>query len=125
MSASIVLRDELQKRGISIREAAHEMGTTHTTLHRILNGEPMSLSMLNKIATWMGVPPASLVGLETGELDVILDVMPPFRDTLAEAWRLIGSGQLPANFMDDVTAYIRFRIDRDRLPPKENPLEKG
>jgi predicted DNA-binding protein (UPF0251 family) len=50
-----LLAKAIADRKVGVRKAAKEMGIAHTTLYRMLNGEPVDMKSMEKAADWMGI----------------------------------------------------------------------
>ena len=131
-----VLQDEMDRRHLTYRDAAHEIGTTHNTIMRILNGEPVTLETLIKISEWSGMSIGSLVGMEQGvnEDEVVqylytalIESDPSLKDAFMQASRAFKAGKVDAELLREIAAYVAIRIamksgnagDEDSAPPTD------
>ena len=106
-----LLDAKLGERRLSVRAAAKEIGVAHTTLNRVLAGGEVDLDTVVKISTWLNIRPAALLGIESNsDTDALLDAVPGLRDILKEIGERIAAGELGPEYLEDVTAYMRFRI---------------
>jgi addiction module HigA family antidote len=54
----ILKEDVLEAEGIKVTEAARQLGVTHVTLSRLLNGKTgVSVDMALRLAQWLGTTP--------------------------------------------------------------------
>ena len=57
---AVLLEEARRKRNLSERQLAQEIDVAHTTVGRVLRGQPVDIVTIQKIAAWMGVETASL-----------------------------------------------------------------
>jgi len=112
-----ILENEIRTRGISVREAARQIKVAHTTLLRVLRGEQIDFGTLTKICAWIGISPANVLNSEysigehlADELKMFLDNNPELSAALNRVIHEIKSRQLKRTVLDDLLAYITFRI---------------
>jgi len=118
-----ILESRIAEKQLSNRAAATEIGIAHTTLNRILEGGQIELDTILKIATWSGIPPATLMGIETGDNDVnlLIAAIPGLKEVLSEAAEKVKSGELDVSALADITAYARFRVlEKDDRSKRKN-----
>lgn len=82
-----ILRYEISKRDLSIRGAARQIGIAHTTLERMLSGNPADLESIEKVSQWMHVKVSTLLDIDDENPTVAfiscwLDKRPELRDAL-------------------------------------------
>ena len=57
----ILLEQRMRERSLSIREAAKEIGVSHTTISRIINEQTTAdIYTLIAVSKWLGCTPSSL-----------------------------------------------------------------
>ena len=106
------LNEKITRNRLSVRAAAREIGVSHTTLNRVLEGSQLDLDTFIKFCEWLNVRPATMLGMETGNTLEILNEFPELRDALTDASRMIAEGRASSDFIRDVEAYIRFKVNQ-------------
>jgi len=119
-----ILKTEIQTRGVSVREAARQIRVAHTTLLRVLQGDQIDLETLTKICNWLGVSPAIVLNFEysnagslADELKVFLANNPELEAALSQAIRMVENLHIKRSILDDLLAYITFRISISNSDP--------
>ena len=110
-----IMKDELAKRNLSARAASQQIGVSHTTIVRSLNGESVDVDTLIKIANWLGVAPSSLLDVTNGgtmadQLEVALSSHPQLAKVLADVLAKYVGGELPAEDVEDIIRYAAYRL---------------
>lgn len=114
----ILLDEKMKKLGLSNREAARQIGVSHTTLNRILEGGDFDLTTLIQISNWLQVNPATLLGTLSPSADqtvsqcaVLLQSVPALANVFAEAARRVAAGTMSPDTFRDLAAYAAFRVE--------------
>ena len=96
-----------------------EIGIAHTTLKRILDGEPYDVATTQKIAVWLGVPLSTL--LDTGgpsedkdtlaaKIAAVLETEPRLARLFGDAMDCVLSGAMSNEAFRDLAAYAAFKL---------------
>ena len=113
-----LLASRVNERHLSYREAAKEIGVSHTTVSRILNGESAGdIDTLVHICRWLEISPSKVldsyntndVGLDAA-ITAIIQFTPEFKQVLEEAAARIERQELDPSFMKELVGYIRYRL---------------
>ena len=109
-----LLDQKIRERGLSLRTAATEIGVSHTTVVRVLKGEPADVPTLTKICTWLNVSPAMVLEGEaydaTSVFTAISETIPGLLDILKEATEDFKAGELTAADLEEITSFIAFKL---------------
>jgi hypothetical protein len=105
-----ILNDAIVHRHLSVRAAAREIGVSHTTINRVLDGDAVDLDTLVAISNWLGMRPAAILGMEIGDVNAILDAMPALRSVLEDAAALVQRGEAPVGLLEDIASYIKYKV---------------
>ena len=114
-----VLKDEMDRRHLSYRDAAQEIGTTHNTIMRILNGEQVNLDTLIKISEWSGIEFATLLGMSKNDEDdqavqnfiaALIQAEPGFKKVFAGAYHSFLEGEINSDDIREIAAYAAYRL---------------
>lgn len=115
-----LVREEIRKKGISVRQAAREMGISHTTAIRIINGKNSDLDTLKKVCDWLNVEINSVLHEEftdnsglNSKLILFLEQNPNLSQSLEEALECFENRSIPKEVITDMTSYITFRLQQE------------
>jgi len=112
-----LIRDKMQRNDLSMRSAAAQIGVSHTTLIRIINGEPYDVQTAEKIANWLNVPVSTLLDLhEPGEdglakqISLVLRQEPALAKVFGEAMTRLAAGRISMETVRALAAYAAFQL---------------
>lgn len=105
-----ILNEAIAKRQLSVRAAAREAGVSHNTMFRALDGASIDLDSLIAISNWLGMRPAVVLGMETGDATAVLEAVPELKGVLEDAAKLIQSGDASVNLLADIASYIKYKV---------------
>ena len=110
-----LLDAQIRARGLSIRQAAQEIGVAHTTLMGALKGDPLEVETLYKFCDWLHVKPSLIIADDHGDdpsgaFSVIADVVPGLVEILKDATNDFKAGLLTEDDLEEITSYIAFRL---------------
>lgn len=115
-----LITEELTTRRLSYRKAAREIGIAHTTLIRIIAGEPCDMPTVQKIATWLNVSPSALVdsmgnGNEHQEvinaIVAVISAEPELEYVFLEAGNRLQNGTMSPEEFRELVRYAAFRFN--------------
>lgn len=110
-----LLQQTMQKKQLSLRQAAEQIGLSHTTLARILDGQSYDLDTAILVCKWLGVPAAEALGISGADplvetITTILAMNPPLQGAFQEVVGQIHSSRLEPDVLDEVLQFITFRL---------------
>ncbi len=130
-----LLEAEMRDRRLSMREAAEEIGVTHTTIGRILRGRPVSVTTLTNVARFLRIDPGDL--LETGKeneqliknIALVLEREPALAGVMQEVAEKVNSGEVPQETFREIVRYALWRLkdsgDPNTRHTSQKPTAKG
>lgn len=114
---STILREELGKRNVTVREAARQIGVAHTTVARILAGVPADIATLQKVCGWIGIPVSNVLNVEdkstiglANKIALIIEKEPALAKVFAEAVQEIEAGNMTSSDLADIAGYAAYRL---------------
>jgi transcriptional regulator with XRE-family HTH domain len=116
MNIATLLEAEMRERQLSMREAADEIGVTHTTVSRILQGKPVSVATLQNVARFLNVDPGSLLDTQDDDEQLAKDIMtilghePALAGVMHEVAEKARSGEIPPETFRDIVRYAMWRL---------------
>ncbi len=123
---SKIITKEIQRRGITFREAAKEIGGSHTTLYQITEGRSMDIETAIAICKWANLPIETLVNV-AGErertlaaVDVLLRAAPDLEKAFLDAAEAVERGELSMDDFNEVITFAAYMIQRRRDELKRN-----
>lgn len=112
-----LMRNRMKERGLSLREAAKEIGVSHTTVARIIKGHSLDLDTYIAICNWLGVSPSSFMEAQLGEeeglsarLTSLLKTYPEIAQMLEQAMSRMQAKELDPAVVRELVAYMAFRL---------------
>ena len=116
-----LVKEALHSRRKSIRQAASEIGIAHTTLNRIIDGQPYDLDTARKICDWLQVDLATILSLTVNRpteffdrLRMCMDFSPAFRDALEVFVLNFENGKTNAKILDQTADFMQFLMSEKR-----------
>lgn len=116
-----LIKDKMQKEGLSARAAAKQANVAHTTILRAIEGRNLDLPSLNKICTWLGVSVAFALSEGGAKDEVIASKMnmlisrePKLKSLFAEIISEVEAGTLSTDDVEDIVAYAGYRIKQKK-----------
>ncbi len=116
MDIATLLETEMRDRRLSMREAAEEMGVTHTTIGRILRGRPVNVTTLNRVAQFLKVDPGNLLEAHEEDEQLAKDILtivnrePALAGVLHDAAERARRGQIPQETFREIVRYTTWRL---------------
>jgi transcriptional regulator with XRE-family HTH domain len=112
-----LLKEKSMGLDLSFRQVAKEVGVSHATIIRAMNGEVVDLDTLIKMSEWLNVKPHTLLNSMSSannvladQIAVILDRNPKLKDLFNRAIKEIIDGDVGPDIIDDITAYAVFKL---------------
>jgi transcriptional regulator with XRE-family HTH domain len=129
-----LLEAEIERRDISVRQAAREIGVAHTTIGRILNDQEQVLNYdtILRIADWLNISPSALVTDRASDLDelgvqiaALLKTEPELAFLFGEAARRVINDRMTREQLFDLVSYAswKFGIARSKEGSDERNTE--
>ena len=117
----VLLEGELDKRHLSVRAAAEQVGVAHTTLHRIINHEPIDLETMVKLCNWLGVRPSTILDAQSNNSDVsipsivasLIEMDSRLATIFSDLADDLQEGTVDPDDVKDVAYYIAYRLKKD------------
>ncbi len=117
-----VLQREMRARGLSTREAAKQIGVSHTTVFRVIRGDAFDVPTLITIAKWLGVRPSTLLddiaSSDTiNETALLIEKVPGILDVLKDAVEAVNEQKADPAVIQDIISYAAYKLS---LQEKKN-----
>ncbi len=115
-----ILKDEMDARKLSSRKVAQEIGMSHVTVTRILNGENMDVPTMQTVCNWLGVNLSDVLEQKSGpaemarQLVLLINREPKLAATFQVALEEINKGALDPEDMRDIIEYAEFKLAQRR-----------
>lgn len=116
-----ILKHKLYSRNLSIRQAAREIGISHTTLQRTLSGNTLDLETLLKISRFLDIrPELTLNSMDEATLIdqvvlLFLQSEPELLQKLYFAISQIKSNCLEISDLKEILEFITFKLRQRRV----------
>jgi len=123
-----LLEKRLHDRNISVRTAAEELNVSHTTLHRIINGETMDLKTLVSLSNWLGVRPSTILDSDANDentsisstITALIEQDPRLASAFTEIGKELKNGNIDLRDVEDIVSYTIYRINDGKR--RNNPI---
>jgi transcriptional regulator with XRE-family HTH domain len=135
-----LLENEMERKNLTLREAAKEMGISHSTLIAAREGtRKLDIKTALAISNWLGMPLADLVGGPEGissdrtvtyqALAIVLEAVPDLEQVFIDAAKELEEGTLSLTDFKDIVEYAAYKIRTRREQAQANEqgksLQKG
>ena len=114
-----LLTERQRKDGLSNRAVSREIGVSHSTISRALNGDQLDMATLEKFADFLGIPVSSLLDMEGGgehglaaKIDAMVSQEPELAKVFEDAIDLILDDKMDPKIFEDLVAYASFRMSQ-------------
>ena len=117
-----ILNETINKRGLSYRAAAKEMGVSHTTLINLSKNVSVDLATVIAACKWLGVSPADALNsmLPEGTTSMLASVAllierePRLNELFTQAVENVKQGNLEPAELADIVNYAAYRLSKKR-----------
>ena len=123
---TVLVRDKMEKEGLSLRDSAKQSGVSHNTIRNILIGVPIDFSTLEAVCKWLGISPIDLMessGTDTGAISAkiatIMKCYPQFESVFNRVMDKLICGDVEPEIIRDLLAYINYRLGTDHNNEKD------
>ena len=116
---SELIRTRIEDQNLSIREAARQIGLAHTTLARIIEGEPIDLTTYIRACEWLRVNAADVLHSE-GKIGTrsevaagvasIIRASPSLEPIFEEIVAKFEAGEISSDTVNDLIKYAAYRL---------------
>jgi len=112
-----MVKDKINKNGLSVREAARQIGIANTTVHSVLEGNNVRLDILQKFAEWLDVKYSTLMDIQSEDpmlkkLAVLVEADPRLGRLFQGMIDDFELGKLTKEDVEDIMNYAEFRMHR-------------
>jgi transcriptional regulator with XRE-family HTH domain len=108
-----LLKEKLRS-GMSKRQIGREIGVAHTTIGRVLDGQPIASSTLEKIAEWLDAPLGELAYGEPSDaskaISVIIAQEPALGEIFSEMAERMQAGEISPETVREIIRYTAWRL---------------
>jgi len=112
-----LIKEEMNKRNLSIRDFAKLVGVSHPTISAVLNGEEPSFDLCRKLAPVLHIPLESVL-LSAG-------LLPPASPDTEYAEQILHLlRQLSPQEQEEILELLRFKAERQKTARKTKSREK-
>lgn len=115
-----LVKFKMDEEKLSLRTAGKQAGVAHTTIDRILKGEPVDLSTMEKISRWVGIPVSDALDLKNaeegiqGEIATLIALHPEFGEVFSALAKEITKGGLSTDILNEITGFTSYRLQKYR-----------
>jgi transcriptional regulator with XRE-family HTH domain len=117
---SNLVKVKMEEEKLSLRRAGKQAGVAHTTIDRILKGESVDLSTMEKISRWVGIPVSDAIDLKNakegiqGEISTLIALHPEFGEVFSTLAKEITIGGLSTDILIEITGFTSYRLQKYR-----------
>ena len=128
MTLEKLLLDKMRSRNMSLREAAREVGVSHTTISRTLMGKHTDMETLEAIARWLEVPLSSVLDVRSdtdvrNRITFLVNSCPQLESALSDLFDKFSRGDIGVAVLEEIASFIAYRLEMLNRTKKETALE--
>ncbi len=116
-----MLDDKMRQLNLSLREAGKEIGVSHTTISRILQGQAADIDTLIDMCIWLGISPSDVLDSNVegsrglgSRIATILEANPKLALVFEEAIGRLEKDEISSQTIEDLVAYMSYRLGLDK-----------
>ena len=115
---SRLLDEEIKRRGISQRQAAQEIGVSHTTVAGVRAGKEIIVSTAYLICKWLNVPLTAAVDDISDEDRIVIQITntlkaaPELEQIFFNSAKAVEEGDLTREDFQEIMEYISFKLQQ-------------
>lgn len=108
--------ERVKTRNLSVREAAKEIGVSHVTLGRLLDGGNLDLDTVGLISKWLGMSMANALGVYESDptlqdtVAALIATKPQLADLFKRAATDLQRGEITPEDMREIIDYATYRF---------------
>ncbi len=113
-----VIKNDMMKRGLSIREYAKMAGVSHSTIFRALQGESIDVDTAIGLAKWLKVKPSELLNsLDQSDnaisekLALLVEHFPTLKLAFEKIVEVVERDEVDPSIVEDIAGYILYRLE--------------
>jgi transcriptional regulator with XRE-family HTH domain len=114
----VLVNKKLKDGGLSYREAAKEIGISHTTVARVAGGDVApDIDSMIALCQWLGVSPSHILDAELpgsgslgAKIAALVEANPELEPVFTEAMNRVEAGRLDPATLQDLLAYASYRL---------------
>ena len=104
-------------KGISLRQAAREVGISHTAITRAAEGVQIDLETVVRICNWLGVSPNDVLGtmgvndqVMISQVVALIQSEPKLAQLFTDAFKDVEADKLSLDDLRDILNYATYRL---------------
>ena len=120
MDLAQLVKKKMEDEKLSLRAAGKQAGVAHTTIDRILKGEQVDLSTMEKVSQWVEIPVSDALDLKSGDKGLQGDIAslvglhPELGEVFSTLANEIFKGNLDSTILAEITGFASFRLQKYR-----------
>jgi len=120
-----LLNSEISKRNVSLRVAAQEIGTSHTTISRIIKGDnKLDLNTISKVCEWLKIEPSIVLNEEVSSnlgnrIALLVQNEPKLKDLFERLLTDIDGNEISVSDAQDILEYAAYRLSKRAVSEKK------
>jgi hypothetical protein len=101
-----------------MRAVANEVGVSHMTVGRVLDGQQVDLDTLEAIAHWLGIPLVTVLEARNDQLEpnaqiqLLMGMSPRLSQALRDAYNAISIGSATLDLLDQMADFLKFHLNQ-------------
>lgn len=114
-----LVADKMRRERLSARDAARQIGVSHTTIIRMLDGDIPNIENLVAVSKWLGVSLSNALGVASKTNDsvatrvaMIIEAEPRLGNLFSSIVQDFNDGKLGMEDIEDILAYAAFRLSK-------------
>lgn len=115
-----LVKKKMEEENLSLRTAGKQAGVAHTTIDRVIKGESVDLSTMEKISQWVGIAVSDALDMKNkeegikGEIATLIALNPEFEEVFSAIASEIAKGNLSTDILIELTGFASYRLQKYR-----------
>jgi len=114
-----LVKNKMADLGMTANAVSKEIGVAHTTILRLLKGDQVDLSTIEKIANWLGVSMSTVLDVDQNDdlpkkIALLIEREPKLKKLFEDAVQSVENGEISPDDFTDILGYASYKFSTGR-----------